>query len=151
MKLPLDLFPHPRLDNEDPRISPDAYSSLVHHALSLCCSCSLFVPSLTAQLDLYVPSCLPTAPACPRSNLPVALQTRTPTVPRSHHVTNAVSAIGRLELSSLAPAPHRSLTRQTFIVRHIHVHLIAEVRLLSQTYPVAVARATLCPLRQQGE
>jgi len=56
------------------------------------------------------------------------------------------TAIGRLELSSLAPAPHRSLTRQTFIVRHIHVHLGAEVRLLSPTCPVAVARATLCPL-----
>jgi len=41
------------------------------------------------------------------------------------------TAIGRLKLSSLAPASHRSLTRQTFIVRHIHAHLSAEVCLLS--------------------
>ena len=62
--------------------------------------------------------------------------------------TISTTAIGRLGLSSLGPAPHRSLTRQTFIVRHIHVHLSAEVRLLSQACPVAVAvaRATLCPL-----
>jgi len=51
------------------------------------------------------------------------------------------TAIGHLELSSLAPAPHRLLTRQTFIVRHIHGHLSAEVRLLSPTCPVAVAVA----------
>ena len=56
------------------------------------------------------------------------------------------TAIGHLELSSLTPGPHRLLTRQTFIVRHIHVHLSAEARLLSLTCPVAVARATLCPL-----
>jgi len=56
------------------------------------------------------------------------------------------TAIGRLELSSLALAIHRSLTGQTFIVRQIHVYLSAEVRLLSPICPVAVARATLCPL-----
>jgi len=48
-------------------------------------------------------------------------------------------AIGRLELSSLAPAPHRLLTRQTVIVRHIHVHHSAEGLLLSPACPVAVA------------
>ena len=59
-------------------------------------------------------------------------------------VFTTVLLISRPESSSLAPVRHHSPTRQTFI----GTYLSAEVHLLSQTCPiaVAVARATLCPL-----
>ena len=89
----LDLFPHPKLDSEDPQISEDTYWSLVRQVHSLCCSCSLLVPLLTAQLGSMFRPVLHVAPAWPRASLPVTLQTHKVTKPRSHHTTNAISPV----------------------------------------------------------
>jgi len=110
----LDLFPHPKLDSEDPQISEDI--SLVRQVHSLCCSCSLLVPLLTAQLGSMFRPVLHVAPAWPRASLPAALQTYQVTKPRSHHATNAISSISdiyhgaadRLPRTSTSPFAHPS-------------------------------------------
>jgi len=104
---------------EDRRISPGAYSSPVRRAHSLCCSCSLLVSSLTAQLGLYVPSYTPCRSCLSRTDLPTTVHIRKS--PRSGPLPASSGAvcipnkrpfatilsIGRLESSSLAPVPHR--------------------------------------------
>ena len=103
----------PSLDSkEDLRISPGPHSSPFCAAHPLCCSYSLLVPSLTAQLGLHVPSC---PPAIPRAGLPTTVQAHKPTEspprPALHRATNTVSLTicrGAVDRPSLTPVPRRS-------------------------------------------
>ena len=92
----------------------------VRRAHFLCCSVLTALSSHTAQLGLYVPSCTPCRSCLPPYRPPYTVQTRKPTEspprPPSYGTTNTVYlattlvtmlSIGRLEWSSLAPAPHR--------------------------------------------
>jgi len=100
---------------EDLQISPGPYSSPVCHAHPLCCSYSLLIPSLTAQLVPHLPSCTPCHSCLPCVGLPTTVQackpTESPPCPASHHAMNIVSLTichSVVDQPSLTPVPHRS-------------------------------------------
>ena len=130
-------------------------------------SCSFFVllvltalSSHTAQPGLYVPSCTPCRSCLPPYRPPYTVQTgkltESPPRPPSYGTTNTVCVANDIghdadyRLSGVVVPRTRtssSLARQSLIVQYIHVHICADVRLLSWIRPVALAvtRTSLCP------
>jgi len=125
------------LDGEaDQQISPGADSSPVRHAHSLCCSCSLLVSSLTAQLGLYVPFCTPCPSSSSHTGLPTTVQILQVTKDSSasclamrREYLSLINDIGHstVDQPSGAVVPRTqtssSLAVQSFIAPRIHAHL----------------------------
>jgi len=116
------------------------------HAHSLCCSYSLLVPSITAQLGLHIPSCTPCRSCSPCVGLLTTVQTRKPTEspprPASHHATNTVSLAndicrGAVDRPSLTPVPRRRSPASVHMDAHFAPRYACFLGL-------AIAKAPLC-------